>query len=143
MDLETVLRRASESILESASETLRAIDSGRYQGVAEARLRRLHEELLQSLEQQSSRPLTAYMRQVAGERFREGLAVGEVLTAFNCLEHAIWDQLVSSLSSDVLQRELHRLNQLLRKGKDVLIHVYVGRIGQSCGRRVGRGLAGD
>lgn len=143
MDLVTMLRSGAESILARARELLCAIDGGRYEGVADMRLRRLHRAVLASVIDQNPEPLKEYMHRVAKDRFERGLTPGEVLAAFNCLEHAMWEQLASSLPAESYEQQLGVLNELLQAGKDALAAVYVGRSSEPWARGVAGVPVGD
>ncbi len=70
-------------------------------------------------------PIQAYAQALAGERFRQGCNIGEVQTAMNALEEAIWKQILRQSESTDLAYSLGLVTTVLGTAKDVLARTYV------------------
>jgi hypothetical protein len=74
------------------------------------------------------RELTHVVRaaeEIAAQRFHAGFDIGEVQTAFNALEEAMWRQVVAAEPPTDLAEDIGLLSTVLGVGKDALARTYV------------------
>lgn len=129
MKLVDRLNNESGTIVDDALAAVRRAQLPHYEesGVAATRLRLqdLYELLVQCLEEKSLIPVISHAEQVAEARFRAGFGLGEVQTAFNVLEEALWKYIVRELPPDELSEALGSVGTILGAGKDKLARTYV------------------
>ena len=70
--------------------------------------------------------LDAYAREIARQRFGEGVGLQEVQTAINILEEAVWRRVVKEVRPDGLAEALGLVSTVLGVCKDTLASSYVG-----------------
>ncbi len=69
--------------------------------------------------------MSRYAEHVAQERFRAGFDIGEVQTAFNVLEEAIWRVVIPRIPPGDLVESAGLIGTVLGAGKDTLARVWV------------------
>lgn len=90
-----------------------------------ARLQALFDLTLVALRSNSPAPVRLHAEKIAEERFRTGYGLGEVQTAFNTLEEALWKVVMRDLPPVQLGAALADISTVLGTGKDALARTYV------------------
>ena len=93
--------------------------------VNRVRLSTLFSLVMKCLRCRRVEPIQAYAHALAGERFRAGYNIGEVQTAMNALEEAIWTQILRQRENIDLAHSLGLVTTVLGTAKDVLARTYV------------------
>lgn len=130
--LERLEARAA-TLVEEAATALEQARLRHYDGDGPAAIReRMTAELaavLQSLRDGSPVAVIEHADRIAGERFRAGFGIEEILVAYNTLEEAIWRFLVAEPeSAEGLADDLGRIGSVLGAGKDELARAYVALV---------------
>jgi hypothetical protein len=129
MDLVEVLSEAKAEVLDEAAQGLARSHLGHYEasGLEEQRrrLEALFDVVIDSLKSRELLPVVGYAEQIAHERFNSGFGVGEVQTAFNVLEEAMWRRVTATIPAEELAESLGLLTTVLGVGKDALARTYV------------------
>ena len=129
MDLVGVFDSKRVEILAQASAALGRSHQRHYEEAGEAeraaRLERLFDVVLVCLRDRTLTPVSDRAAEIAHERFDAGFDIGEVQTAFNVLEEAMWREVVSSVDRAELVDAVALLTTVLGAGKDVLARTYV------------------
>jgi hypothetical protein len=129
MELMEMLDRERSEIVAEALASMQRAGLTHYQAAgpeaSRARLDKLFEVVNASLAGRTLMPIEQHAEAVATERFRSGFGLGEVQTAFNVLEEAMWKHIESSLPPADLGRALALVSSVLGSGKDHLARTYV------------------
>jgi hypothetical protein len=128
MDL-ALLRSDRSAIVDEAAAALDRAQLAHYAAAEaderRARLARLFDLVVECVEARDLIPMIDYSEQVASERFHAGYGIAEVQTAFNVLEQAMWDHVVSQVPPEELAEAIGLLTTVLGAGKDALARRYV------------------
>jgi hypothetical protein len=129
MELVRALTAAQPDVLDDAAKALQRAHLRHYEaaGAGEA-VRRLNDLLALTIDCLTTRslgPVCEYADQVARERFESGFEIGEVQTAFNVLEEAIWQDVIVALPAEDLAEASGLIGTVLGAGKDTLARTWV------------------
>lgn len=117
------------AILASAAETMRSRRVHHYASAGEdqvrLRLERLYDGVVEAVDRRDLSHLLVYARRVADERFAAGYDLGEVQTAFNALEEAIWSRVFAELRPALYGDLLAAVTTAIGAAKDTLARDYV------------------
>jgi hypothetical protein len=91
----------------------------------EERLRVLYEITVECVRRRFVQPILRHAEAVATERFHAGFDLGEIQTAFNVLEEAIWTQVQHEIPPEEQAEALGMISTVLGAGKDKLAQTYV------------------
>ncbi len=129
MTLIEILDREREAILAEAFEAMQNADLRHYAAAGErtsrARLEALLDAVRDAIVGRTLMPIETHAETVAQERFRAGFGLGEVQTAYNVLEEAVWRRIESELPKDDLAEALALVSTMMGAGKDHLARAYV------------------
>ncbi|HLM94726.1 MAG TPA: hypothetical protein VK283_00340 [Acidimicrobiales bacterium] len=129
MDLVGALSEAQNDVLSDASEALRRAHLAHYEAsgseTSHQRLADLFSLVVECLTQRTLAPMSRYAERVAQERFRARFDIGEVQTAFNVLEEAIWRVVIPRIPPGDLVEFAGLIGTVLGVGKDTLARVWV------------------
>ena len=129
MTLVDVLRAAEEDVLGEAEVALGRAHLRHYDaaGIEESRSRLAHlfGLAVDCLADETLVPMSACGARVAAERFRAGFSIGEVQTAFNVLEEAIWHVVVPRLELEELADAMGKIGTVLGVGRNALAQTWV------------------
>lgn len=129
MSAEDFLAGQHEAIVDEAEAALARSHARHYEAAGKAevrrRLERLFEHLLDGLRDRDLEPMISYAEALAEERFESGYDLVEVQTAFNALEEASWQHVLSDLDPAEFADALGLISTLLGAGKDALARRYV------------------
>lgn len=89
------------------------------------RLKVILELTLDCIETGRADAIVDWATQVAKERFDAGYDLGELQTALNIVEEALWKRLLSSRRPQDLAHDLGLVNYVLGMAKDALARTYV------------------
>lgn len=90
-----------------------------------SRLRALYEAMRECVRTRRLAPIETHAEAVARDRHRMGFGIGEVQTAFNVLEEAVWHRIVADVEPDRLAESLALVATALGAGKDRLAQTWV------------------
>ncbi|MCL4709478.1 hypothetical protein KJ068_30380 [bacterium] len=90
------------------------------------RLQALYDLMTRCILERNLTPMRAQAKIIANERFAAGFDLGEVQTAFNVLEEAVWMRLMKEIPPPHLAEALGLVSTVLGAGKDNLARTYVG-----------------
>jgi hypothetical protein len=128
VDLPTVLA-AHQHIVDDAVDALPLLQLPHYERLdTEAfreRVRVLYELILECLAQGTLEPISRHGEVIAEERLTSGFDLGEVQTAFNLLEEAVWRVAISHLPADHHAAARSGIGRVLAAGKDGLARGWV------------------
>jgi hypothetical protein len=117
------------AILAAAADGLRSRQVRHYDAAGEEevrlRLERLYDGVVEAVGTRDLSHLLVYARRVADERFTSGYDLGEVQTAFNVLEEAIWSRVFAELPPAVSGDLLAAATTAVGAAKDALARHYV------------------
>lgn len=129
MDLVRLLDEREAAILDDAIEAMKRAHLRHYEEAgAEAtrvRLQALYRAARESVRTRHLAPVEAHAGAVARERHQAGIGFGEVQTAFNVLEEAIWHHVATELEPGQLAEALALVSTALGAGKDRLAQTYL------------------
>ena len=129
MELVDVLTDAEDNILDQACRALGRSHLKHYEasGADEVyhRLKDLYRLTVDCLVRRELVPIANYADTVARARFTAGFDIGEVQTAFNVLEEAIWQQVVTTVPAEDLAESIGLISTVLGVGKDTLARTWV------------------
>jgi hypothetical protein len=129
MDLVETLKPSSAEIIEQASQALERSHLPHYEraggDIDRQRLQDLFDVVIACLERRELAPVTDYAEAIASKRHDAGYGIGEVKTAFNVLEEAMWRTIVAATPPDQLAEPIGLLATVLGAGKDALACAYV------------------
>jgi hypothetical protein len=125
-----LLKRHETAILAETFDGMTRCRLTRYQAAGDEetrrRLSRLFALLLDAVTVRDLEPVLAYAREIARQRFGEGVGLQEVQTAINILEEAVWRRVVKEVPPDGLAEALGLVSTVLGVCKDTLASSYVG-----------------
>lgn len=134
MDVDVVLGEAQEQVLSESYAALERSHPVHYERVGEETTRRclarLFELVVAAIHDRELASIVRYSEQVATERFDAGFDIGEVQTAYNALEEAMWRRLIQAVPKDELAEAVGLLSTVLGAGKDALARTYVSLASQ-------------
>ena len=129
METGAFLAQERDAILEEAEAALARSHAQHYEAAGELEVRRrlqvLFDRLLSALTERDLGPMIAYAQEIAEERFNAGYDLVEVQTAFNALEEAVWQRVLSTLEPSQYAEALGLVSTILGSGKDALARKYV------------------
>ena len=124
-----LLKRHQAEIL---SESFEGMTCCRLAGYAAAgdeevrrRLARLFDLLLAAVADRDLEPVLTFGREIARQRFGEGVGLQEVQAAINVLEEAVWRRVVSEVPPEGLAEALGLVSTVLGVCKDTVASAYV------------------
>ena len=124
-----LLLRHETAILSESVEGLLRCRLARYEaaGAEEThrRFQRLYALLLDAVRERDLEPVFAYSREIARQRFAEGIDLQEVQSAINILEEAVWRRVVREIPPEGLAEALGLVSTVLGLCKDTLASTYV------------------
>jgi hypothetical protein len=135
MELIELLDRERTAIVSEALASIQRAGLQHYQAsgieACRARLQSLYVVMYTSIAGRTLMPIEKHAEDIASERFRSGFGLGEVQTAFNVLEEAIWKRIETEIPREDLARSLALVSTVLGSGKDRLARAYVELATQS------------
>jgi hypothetical protein len=128
-ELATFLADRRSRILDEAGNALRRSHNRHYdaEGLYEARLGRLFDHVVDAIGQGDARLLLDYVGSVADQRFQAGFGLGEVQSAFNVLEEAMWRRISAELPAAGMGPALAGVTSVLGSAKDSFARAYVSQ----------------
>jgi hypothetical protein len=129
MDLIDLMIASQGAVLQKASSALRRSHLAHYEAAGpaetERHLKELYRLVLECIARRDLGGICRYAETVAHERFESGFGIGEVQTAFNALEEAIWQVVISKIASEDLAEAAGLIGTVLGAGKDALARTWV------------------
>lgn len=129
MHLIEILDRERDAILDEAFASMQNADLRHYAAAGEqasrARLEALLDAVRTAIQGRTLMPIETHAEKIAQERFRAGFGLGEVQTAFNVLEEAVWRRIEAEVPKDELANALALMSTMMGAGKDHLARAYV------------------
>lgn len=131
MDLAQLIIRTKTDNIERALQSLNRNGLPHYPASAEEQNRRrlsaLYDVTVQCVAQRTLTPIKSYAQAIAKERFRDGIGLPEVHTAFNVLEEALWRTVTLHLPPEQYPEGFGLISTVLGAGKQELAVEYVAR----------------
>ena len=132
MDLGQLLDESGEEIVAEATEALDRAHMTHYDESSREenreRLAKLYELTRRCVREKDLLPMVEYSHEVARSRYRDGFDLGEVQTAFNVLEEAIWTRVTNKLRPEAYPEAFGRTSTVLGAGKQALALEYVNLV---------------
>lgn len=129
MDLLTLLDERAGDIVGDAIAAMQRAHLRHYEraGADEvrARLQSLYDAVHAAVRTRHLDPVLDHAETIARERFEGGFDLGEVQTAFNVLEEAMWHRVTSEIEPARLGEALGLVATAIGAGKDRLARTYV------------------
>jgi hypothetical protein len=129
MEAAEFLARERAAVVEEAAAALGRSSARHYEaaGAAEvrARLEALYDHIGQAAETRDLGEMLTYARGLAAQRFDAGYDLGEIQTAFNALEEALWVRVFTGLEPAEYAETLGLVSTILGAAKDALAREYV------------------
>jgi hypothetical protein len=129
MELIPLLDQREIAILADAVEAMKRAHLRHYEEAGpeavHSRLRALYEAMRECVRTRHLAPIEAHAEAVARDRHHMGFGIGEVQTAFNVLEEAVWHRVVVEVEPARLAESLALVGTALGAGKDRLAQVWV------------------
>jgi hypothetical protein len=129
IDLAERLRASQALILNEASEALEQSRLPHYTtsgaDVNRRRLDALLSSAIDCLGGRSLTPICQHAQTLAKKRFEAGYGIGEVQTAFNVLEEAIWRLVVPDIPREDLIESVGLIGTIFGAGRDALANKWV------------------
>jgi hypothetical protein len=129
METAEFLARERDAILDAAQRALGRAHGRHYEAAdkreVRERLGSLFDETLRAVRERDLAGVIAHARRVAEERFAAGYDLGEVQTAFNALEEAMWSRVFADLEPRDFAEALGLIGTVLGAAKDALARRYV------------------
>ena len=129
MNVADLLVQRRSTVLESSFAAMRSSGETHYEMAGETatqqRLADLFDLVVTALRERQLAQVSAYCETLAQHRFEEGFGISEVQTAFNALERAMWDCVVSEVPPDELAEAVGLVATVFGFGKDALARRYV------------------
>jgi hypothetical protein len=123
------LLAAHQDLIDDAVDALPRLQLPHYERLGtEAfrdQVRVLYGLILVCLDQDTLEPINRHGEVIAGERLGSGFDLGEVQTAFNLLEDAVWRLAISHLPAEHHGEARSRIGRVLAAGKDGLARGWV------------------
>lgn len=134
MDVDVVLGDARDLVLSESYAALERSHPVHYEAFGEETTRRclanLFELVVAGIHDRELASIVRYSEKVATERFEAGFDIGEVQTAYNALEEAMWRHLIQVVPQAELAEAIGLLSTVLGAGKDALARTYVSLASQ-------------
>lgn len=129
MNLSDVIRPNLDNIVVAAAAVVDAAGLPHYmsldpQGV-KLRLRELAEAMLKSVETGEPVHFASHAQSIAHDRFLAGVHIEELLTTFNALETALWENVVKVAPTEDVVADLGLIGSIIGAGKDQVASSYV------------------
>lgn len=129
MNVSGVIQKKSAQILGDAMAGLRRAHLEHYEKLgtegARERLEALLELTTECIGTRNGTSMSRFAEQLARDRHSAGYGLGEVQTAINVLEEAIWRRMLENCESRHLGEALGLVSTVLGIGKDALARTYV------------------
>jgi len=129
MELIRMLDDRELAILADAVEAMKRAHLRHYEEAGpeaiHSRLRALYEAMRECVRTRRLSPIESHAEAVARDRHRMGYGIGEVQTAFNVLEEAVWHRVVTEVEPTGLAEALALVATALGAGKDRLAQTWV------------------
>jgi hypothetical protein len=129
MELVTLLEANAGAILAESMEAMGRAHLSHYEASPPAevrtRLQALYDTLLAGLRRRDLSHVLEYAESIARERYAAGFPLGEVQTAFNVLEEAVWKWITTRLEPAQQAESLALVSTVLGAGKDRLAQTWV------------------
>ena len=129
MELINILTSDAEVIIKEATDKLNDARLKNYQKVdrpvLHSCLTRLFELTVESIKNSNLLALNEYIDKISRERYFSGFELYEVQTAFNALEEAIWNDIVSKVNQNDLVDSISIISRVMGAGKEFLACNYV------------------
>ena len=129
MNVADLLEQRRSAVLEDSFAAVHSSHPAHYEKAGEAftqeRLGDLFDLVVAALRERHLAQVGAYCEDIAQRRFEEGFGISEVQTAFNALEQAMWNRVVSEVPPDELVEAVGLLTTVFGFGKDALARRYV------------------
>jgi len=129
MDVSETLQSGATEIIDQAVTALERSHLLHYERAGSVedrrRLQELFDAVVSGIKDRQLAPIAHYVEVMARARFLAGFDIGEVQTAFNVLEEAMWRRVVADTPPDGLAEAVGLLTTVLGAGKDALARVYV------------------
>ena len=124
-----LLQRHETAILSESFEGLSRCRLAHYEAAGadeiRRRLGRLFSLLFTAVSDRDLDPVLTYAREIARQRFAEGVDLPEVQSAINVLEEAVWRRVVKEVPPDGLAEALGLVSTVLGVCKDTMASAYV------------------
>ena len=129
MNVADLLVERRAAVLADAYAALQGSTAVHYERSGEAftqdRLADLLDLVVTALRERQMAQVGAYCEEVAERRFEQGFGISEVQTAFNALEQAVWDCVVTEVPPARLAEAVGLVSTVFGFGKDALARRYV------------------
>jgi hypothetical protein len=129
VDVADLLVERRAGVLEDSYAALQGSCAVHYEKAGAAftheRLADLFDLVVTALRERHLAEMGAYCEHVAQQRFEEGFGIAEVQAAFNALEQAMWQRVVSEVPPDDLVEAVGLLTTVFGFGKDTVARRYV------------------
>lgn len=129
MELVNILTSDADRIIKEATDKLNDARLRNYQKVDMPVLKncltKLFELTIESIKNSNLLALNDYIDKISRERYFSGFDLYEVQTAFNALEEAIWNDIVSKVNKDELVDSISIISRVMGAGKEFLACNYV------------------
>ena len=129
MELIELLDRERTGIVSDALAAMQTSGLRHYEAsgveASRARLQALYVVTYTCIAGRTLMPIEQHAEMIASERFASGFGLGEVQTAFNVLEEAVWRRIESEIPPEKLAQALGLISTVLGAGKDHLARRYV------------------
>jgi hypothetical protein len=129
MDVIGTLEGGATEIIDEASAALDRSHLFHYEraGAEEDRrcLQGMFDAVVDGIKDRQLASIARYADAMARDRYSAGFDIGEVQTAFNVLEEAMWRRIVMATPPDQLAEAIGLLSTVLGAGKDALARAYV------------------
>lgn len=135
MSFHEIFQNRSPEIL---SKAVRALNAARLRNYAAQEsdtiricMRSLLDTAEKSIRERNGLPIIEYAESLARKRHREGYALYEVQTAFNSLEEALWEQMMSDVEPTEFLPAMGMISSVIGMGKDAVARTYLEMSGDS------------
>ena len=129
MSIQKVLMNRSPEIVSKAVHVLESARLKSYElqdsDTIWTRLRSLLEVAERCLRDKDGLPMVRHAEDLARRRYMEGYGLHEVQTAFNSLEEALWEQMMSDIEPTEFLAAMGMVSSIIGMGKDALARTYV------------------
>lgn len=129
MELHAFLTEHADAIVDQATSAVETRKLVSYLKLGrektEQRIRELFEQVIEGVEHQRLDPVVELAERVGKERYESGFEFVEVQSAFNLLEEAIWNTMLSEFPQAELGVALGMIATLLGAAKDRLACTYL------------------
>lgn len=129
MQLDDIVKQESPAILDQAVAAMYRRRNTHYAALSEdvlrARLKALLELTENAVQTRTLGGLLDFVRSLAEDRFHAGFRLGEIQTALNVLEEAIWERIVVLVPPEDMAIALALYTTALGQAKDCVARTYV------------------